>query len=189
VRSPLALVAGGAVLTMALTACAGSEQGTPVPTSDAPTTTTAAVPTTTTTTTSADREVAYQRDELCQLLTPSEAAQFGSRNPRPGNSFTTGSEQCQWNGDMSITIDFALDASGVEATEGTTSDIEVAGLPAVQTQTKLETGLCTVRVTLNEERSAMTIGASVLTSGRGKGYQQCDVAKEVAEIVFPKVKG
>ncbi|MGW5050562.1 DUF3558 family protein [Actinokineospora sp. NPDC004072] len=187
--TPVVMVA----LLAALAAC-GAEPGTPTtaPTTTAPATAPAEATTTAapaTTTTQADREVRYQRDELCELLTPAEAAEFGSANPRPGNSITTGSEQCQWGGDLGITIDFMLDAAGVRPTDGSTSEIEVAGTPAVLTKTAEKSELCLVRVKLNDDRSAMTFGVGVLSAGRGKGYDTCDVAKQVAGIVIPKVKG
>ncbi|GGS16822.1 DUF3558 family protein [Actinokineospora fastidiosa] len=192
-RSTLAVTVACGALLASLSAC-GSAPGTPTTTpttggTGAVTTTTASPTTAATSTTAADREINYQRDELCELLTAAETAEFGSRNPRPGNSFTTGSEQCQWSGDLGITIDFKLDASGVRPAEGTKSDIEVAETPAVLTKTTEKSGLCLVRIKLNKDRSAMTFGVGVLSSGRDKGYETCDVAKKVAEIVIPKVKG
>lgn len=188
-RSSLIVVM--AVVALSASACGDGEAGVPTPSqTDAPTTTTTA-PTTTTaaTTTTGEREVSYLRDELCELLTPEETARWNVGNPRPTNSISTGSEQCQWGGDLGFTIDFTGQSDGNLAGEGTVSEIKVAGTPAVMTKTTESTGLCVVRIALNEGRSSMSFGVGVRSSGRGKGYVPCDVAKQVAEIVIPKVKG
>lgn len=180
---------GAVSAALLLVGCSG-EPGSPepapidVPTSEAATT---APPTTTTTT--GPREVLFDDEQLCELLTEDEAARFGARNPRPTNSAMTGNPQCGWAGDVSIVIDFGTSGSGgISGPDVTSTDIEIAGTAAKLQKTTDVTVRCQVAFPLNGGNAGMATGASVLSGGKGK-YEPCDVAKKVAEIVIPKVKG
>lgn len=161
----------------------GGETTTPRSTTAAPTTASPpAKPTTPT-------EVAFNREQLCALLTPAEAARFGSTNPRPTSSYRTGNPQCQWGGEMSLLLDFGAAASG-EVAQGpdvTNTQVEVAGLPATMQKINSRPS-CQIILPLNSGRSTFVMGAAVLSRGEGK-YEACDVAEQIAEIVVPKVKG
>lgn len=184
----LAVVAVGAVLT--LSACS-DEPGEAVPgtTTQAPTTTTT---TAGPTTTSAPKQVSFDSDSLCELLTPDEAAKFGAENPRPTNSFQTGNPQCGWSGETSLVLDFAPTLSGRPGVSGpnvTSSEITVAGTDAwLQRIEEVNGQICQVAFAVNGGKSGFAVGGSVLSRGEGK-YEPCDVAKQLAEIVIPKVKG
>ncbi|MGX7825701.1 DUF3558 family protein [Actinokineospora sp. 24-640] len=139
-----------------------------------------------TTTSAGPRTVSLDREALCALLTEAEAARFGSRSPREGNSTATGNPQCQWRGEMGLTLEFS--DSGTYTPEAGATGITVDGLPAFLVPVA-EEQFCKVVVRLNEGVSGLAMGAGVLSAGEGKGRQPCDVAKQLAEIVIPKVKG
>lgn len=178
-----ARVTAACAVLLGVVSC-GGEQGSAKPAPVTTTTTTAPV-----TTTTAPREVSFDRDQLCELLTVAEAARFGAENPRPTNSAMTGNPQCGWGGDVSIVIDFATGGwGGVSGPKVTSSDIEIAGSEAKLQKTSDVVERCQVVFPLNGGKAGMATGASVLSGGKGK-YEPCDVAKQLAEIVIPKVKG
>lgn len=179
-----------AVATVLAAAGCADEPGVAAPgtTTQAPATTTTAPPTSTTPT---PKQVSFDPDALCELLTPEEAARFGAENPRPTNSFQTGNPQCGWMGETSLVIDYAADAAGGIGVSGPnvkTTDVTVAGTDAVLQRITDKAEICQVAFPVNGGRSGMAVGASVLSRGEGK-YEPCDVAKKLAEIVIPKVKG
>jgi hypothetical protein len=188
VRSTILVL--GACALIAVAGC-GGEPGvaTPGTTTPVPTTTTSTEAPTTTT--SAPKQISGDPESLCELLTSAEAGTFGAENPRPNNSIKTGNPQCGWVGETSLVIDYASDASGGIGVSGAnveTTNITVAGTDALLQRITDRTVFCQVAFAVNDGKSGMATGASVLSRGEGK-YEPCAVAKQLAEIVIPKVKG
>ncbi|MFC5286795.1 DUF3558 family protein [Actinokineospora guangxiensis] len=185
----LGLLAVTAVI--AVTGCSSESGGVATPGTATQPTTTAPSTTEPTTTTTTPKQVSFDREALCELLTPAEAAKFGAENPRPTNSFQTGNPQCGWMGETSIVMDYGADASGGIGVSGPnveTTDITIAGTDALLQRITDKTVFCQVAFAVNGGKSGLAVGAGVLSRGEGK-YEPCDVAKQLAEIVIPKVKG
>lgn len=177
---------GLTVIALAAVAC-GAEPGVPAPgATGRPTTEPVATTAGPTTTSTAPKLVSLNREQLCALLTDAEAARFGSRSPREGNSPVTGNPQCQWRGEMGLTLEFS--DSGTYTPEPGHSEITAGGLPAFLVPVEKD-DFCKVVVRLNDDVAGLSLGAGVLSAGEDKGREPCDVAKQLAEIVIPKVKG
>lgn len=132
----------------------------------------------------------FSQDELCDLLTGDEAQQLGSSaDGTPSMNVVTEAPICQWVGDTTLGIAYRSNAVVADLTSGsgiTKTNIQIGGIPAVQADNKNSGGLCQVGIDLTNH-SDLVVGVSVLSAGEGK-YDRCDVAKQMATIVFSKVK-
>jgi hypothetical protein len=191
-------LAVGTAVAASLAGCGGSVAGQPAPTtgsnpgstgstgSQAPT-----GPTTTTTTSTAAPIADLTNSQLCALLTASEATQLGgSDKGEPGFSVTTAHPLCQWSKDTTLNIDFGKDTRSSQAPTGdgiTNTPTTVAGLSAVLSHKTGTREFCQVIVDVTAT-AAMAFGSGLHDSGKGR-YEPCDVARRLADIVIPKVKG
>lgn len=132
----------------------------------------------------------FSQDELCELLTSDEAQQLGgSAEGRPGMNVVYKAPICQWVDKTSILVVYRPNAVLKGAEYGPTvthKNIDVNGIQAVLFDNTKLGGLCQVGIDLTDH-SDLVVGVAVLSSGEGK-YNKCDVAKQMAAFVFPKVK-
>ncbi|MGH3762850.1 DUF3558 domain-containing protein [Actinophytocola sp.] len=179
----LALSVGCAAAVTVLAGCGMSTAGEAVvtdPSTDASTvdaTTTSAAPD-------------YSLARLCELLSPDEARRMGgSPEGEEGNSIRDGHEQCTWADETSLIVGVQ---PGARAGDGNTgpgivnTPITIDGLPAVQSLEKEPVVTCQVLADL-PGGNLLGTSAGTLTRGEGK-YDACTLAKQMAEIIVPRVK-
>jgi hypothetical protein len=132
----------------------------------------------------------FSQEELCEVLTGDEAQQLGgSEQGDPGMNVTNEAPLCQWTDATSLVVGFRPNAVVAGLESGPTikkSKIEINGIPAVLSDNRKLGGLCQVGIDLTDH-SDLVVGVSVLSAGEGK-YDKCDVAKQMATIIFSKVK-
>lgn len=182
------IIVGGAVLAavIAVAGCTDSTAGTP-------TTTTSAAPAVTSpaVASSAAPVSDFSGEQLCGLLTADEAQRLGASGAgEPGINVSTGDPTCQWSDDTVIGLAFAARRTtdalkkgpGITITPGTFD-----GLAGVVSDNTTKPPLCQVVVNLTDH-SSMAIAAGVHPSAESQ-YDRCTVAKQLADIVIPKIKG
>lgn len=132
----------------------------------------------------------YSLSELCGLLTAEEARQFGgSAEGTEGNSMKDGHDQCRWDDATSLVIGFQPGGTSANAPTGagvTNTPADVDGQTAVLSSATEPILMCQLLVDL-PDGGLISVGAAPLSSGEGK-YEPCDVAKQMADLVVPRVK-
>ncbi len=132
----------------------------------------------------------YSLAELCGLLSSEEARRFGgSAEGTEGNSIKDGHEQCRWDDDTSLVIGVQPGGESANAPTGagiTNTPVEIDELTGVQSLATDPIPMCQVLVDL-PDGNLISVGAAPLSGGEGK-YEPCDVAKQLADLVVPRVK-
>lgn len=132
----------------------------------------------------------YSLARLCELLGPDEAQRMGgSADGEEGNSVRDGHEQCTWADETSLIVGVQ---PGAQAGGGNTgpgvenTPITVDGMPAVQSLETEPVVTCQVLIDL-PHGNLLGTSAGTLTRGEGE-YEPCTLAKQMAEIIVPRVK-
>ena len=130
----------------------------------------------------------YSLARLCELLAPEEARRMGgSATGEEGGSIRDGHALCMWADEMDLLVGVQ---PGVTANSGqpgqTNTPITVDGMPAILAKQTKPVVLCQVLVNL-PDGNLLGAGAGPLSRGEGK-YDSCVVAKEMAELIVPRVK-
>jgi len=132
----------------------------------------------------------FSEDELCDLLTTSESQQLGGGTTgTPTMNVVLEAPLCQWTDATSLNIVYSPKNGIKDLETGPTikkSKIRIVGLDGVMSDNRKPGGLCQVGIDLTDH-SSLVVGVGLLSAGEGK-YDHCEVAKEMATIVFTKVK-
>lgn len=184
-RSVMAAVL--AVVTLgALVACDSATAGQPKPTE----TGSQSSETSTELTTSEPEEPDYSLASLCDLLSPEEAEQLGgSPEGEEGNSLRDGHTICTWADKTTLIVGFQEGPTTADVDTGpgiTNTPMKIDGLPAVQSLNTDTVVTCDILVDLPSGRLVHTT-VGVRTAGEGK-YDHCQVAKQFANLIIPRVK-
>ncbi len=176
----------GVVTLGGLVACDSATAGQPKPTEPGSQSSEAS----TEQTTSEPEEPDYSLARLCELLSPEEAEQLGgSPEGEKGNSLRDGHAICTWADKTTLIVGFQDGPTTADVDTGpriTNTPMKIDGLPAVQSLNTDTVVTCDILVDLPSGKLVHTT-VGVRTAGEGK-YDQCQVAKQFANLVIPRVK-
>jgi Protein of unknown function (DUF3558) len=135
-------------------------------------------------------ESSYSVADLCGLLSVEEVERLGAAGEGTvGYSMKDGHEQCRWDDETQLVIGLQPNGRSKNAPTGagiTNTPVEIDGLTAVQSAATEPIISCQLLVDLPTS-GLISLSAAPLSSGVGK-YEPCDVAKQMADLVVPRVK-
>lgn len=136
------------------------------------------------------RGSSYSVTDLCGLLSVEEVERFGAAGEgTSGYSTKNGHEQCRWDDETQLVIGHEPNGTSKNPPTGagiTNTPTEIDGLTAVQSASTEPIIACQLLVDLPTS-GLISLSAAPLSSGVGK-YEPCDVAKQMADLVVPRVK-
>lgn len=136
------------------------------------------------------RDSSYSVADLCGLLSVEEVERLGAAGEGTiGYSMKDGHEQCRWDDETQLVIGLQPNGTSTKPPTGagiTNTPTEIDGLTAVQSASTEPITACQLLVDLPTSGLIYT-SAAPLSGGVGK-YEPCDVAKQMADLVVPRVK-